>query len=96
MPILTFRNDRLARYGGIWPITTSPTGDPIEQVNIGGREWDLYFGYNGEMQVYSFLPSDENPITDFSDDAKDYFDYLTANHSFPESEQYMLSRCLSI
>lgn len=82
---------RLHRYGGIWPITSSPTGDPIEQVTIGGRRWDLYFGYNGGMQVYSFLPSDGNPIHDFSGDVKEYFNYLTSRHSFPAHNQYMLS-----
>ena len=85
-------NGRLHRYGGIWPITESTTGEPIEKVTVGGREWDLYFGYNGDMKVYSFLPPDDNPITDFSADVKDYFDYLTNSHDFPESNQYMLSK----
>ncbi|SPO01695.1 related to endoglucanase I precursor [Cephalotrichum gorgonifer] len=80
----------LHRYGGIWPITTSSTGSPIETVTIGGHNWDLYFGYNGDMQVYSFLPSGDNPINNFSGDVKDYFNYLTRNHQFPETTQYML------
>lgn len=84
-------DDRLHRYGGIWPITTSPTGDPIEQVNIGGYNWDLYFGYNGAMKVYSFLPSGDNAIYSFNGDIKHYFNHLTRNHEFPENNQYMLS-----
>lgn len=89
--MLTCVGGRLHRYGGIWPITTSTTGDPIEQVTIGGRRWDLYFGYNGSMKVYSFLPADDNPIHDFSGDVKEYFNYLADRHQFPANNQYMLS-----
>ena len=82
-------NVRLHRFGGVWPITV--TEDPIEKVTVAGRSWDLYFGYNGEMKVYSFLPPDDNPISDFSADVKEFFNHLTSTQSFPESTQYMLS-----
>ena len=89
MHVLTCIHYRLHRFGGVWPITV--TEDPIEKVTIAGRDWDLYFGYNGEMKVYSFLPPDDNPISDFSGDVKEFFDHLTSSQSFPESTQYMLS-----
>ncbi|CAI4219732.1 unnamed protein product [Parascedosporium putredinis] len=40
-------------YGGVWPITESSTGSPIETVTIGGHSWNLYFGYNGQMKAFT-------------------------------------------
>jgi len=77
----------LNRYGGIWPITA--TGSPIAKVTLGGHSWDLYFGYNGAMKVYSFVTA-SGAITSFSADVKEFFNYLTANQGFPASSQYQL------
>ncbi|KAH7123345.1 endoglucanase-1 [Dactylonectria estremocensis] len=87
--MLTTRCDRLHRYGGIWPITESTTGTPIAQVQLAGHTWDLYFGYNGEMKVYSFLAA-SGPINNFSADIKVFFDYLGSEYAFPLSKQYLL------
>ena len=81
---------RLNLYGGIWPITESPTGDPVETVTIAGYSWDLYTGWNGDMRVYSFLPAD-GPVNSFSDDVLEFFDFLSDNYDYPASSQYMLS-----
>jgi xyloglucan-specific endo-beta-1,4-glucanase len=82
---------RLNLYGGIWPITESPTGDPVETVTIAGYSWDLYTGWNGDMRVYSFLPAD-GPVNSFSADVMDFFGFLSDNYDYPASSQYMLSK----
>ncbi|OLN93063.1 Endoglucanase cel12B 2 [Colletotrichum chlorophyti] len=79
----------LNRYDGLWPITLNNTGRPIEQVQLGGYDWDLYFGYNGAMKVYSFL-SASGSINDFTTDLMLFFKYLGRKHSFPLSKQYLL------
>ena len=89
MPILIYMNARLHRFGGVWPITV--TKDPIEKVTIAGRSWDLYFGHNGEMKVCSFLAPDDNPISEFSADVKEFFNHLTSTQSSPEGTLYMPS-----
>lgn len=83
---------RLHRYGGIWPITESSTGDPVTTVDLAGHSWDLYTGWNGDMRVYSFLPENDEMISSFSADVKVFFDYLEAEYDFPVDEQYMLSK----
>ncbi|KAI9147470.1 Endoglucanase cel12B [Paramyrothecium foliicola] len=79
----------LGVYGGIWPITESPTGSPVGQVTLAGHTWNLYTGWNGAMRVYSFLPAN-GPIYKFSADVKEFFNYLTKTYAFPAQEQYML------
>ncbi|KZL81565.1 glycosyl hydrolase family 12 [Colletotrichum incanum] len=79
----------LNRYGGIWPITESTTGTPIAQVQLAGYTWDLYFGYNGEMKVYSFLAA-SGPIYNFSADVMVFFNFLASKYAFPLSNQYLL------
>ncbi|KAF2748244.1 glycoside hydrolase family 12 protein [Sporormia fimetaria CBS 119925] len=84
----------LGRYGGIWPI--SDTQDrPIAKVNIAGYQWDLYYGHNGAMQVYSFVvPGDlrqtPSPYSSFNADVKLFFDYLTQNHGYPAQQQNLI------
>lgn len=80
----------LGRYGGVWPITES--GSPLETVTLAGHEFDLYFGYNGDMKVYSFVPPDDVLIPTFEGDILDFFDYLEANYDFPMENQYLLSK----
>lgn len=76
--------DRLARYGGIYPI-----GTLFGKVELAGRTWDLYTGYNGQMRVYSFLPP-SGDIRDFSCDIKDFYNYLEKAHAFPAKEQNII------
>jgi xyloglucan-specific endo-beta-1,4-glucanase len=85
---------RLHRYGGIWPITESPTGSPARTVTLAGYTWDLYTGWNGAMRVYIFLPHNDALISSFSGDVKLFFNYLQAQYAFPSSNQYMLSECI--
>ncbi|KAI8623315.1 concanavalin A-like lectin/glucanase domain-containing protein [Xylariaceae sp. FL1651] len=74
----------LARYGGVQPI-----GSQIATVNVGGRSWELWSGYNGAMKVFSFVSS--NPTTSFNTDIKSFFSYLQSSQGFPASNQYLLT-----
>jgi hypothetical protein len=75
---------RLARKGGIQPIGSS-TGT----VNVGGRNWDLWVGYNGAMKVFSFVAPSE--IATFESDVKLFFDHVTKTQGFPASQQSLIS-----
>lgn len=75
---------RLARLGDVYPIGSS-TG----QVNVGGRNWDLWVGDNGAMKVFSFIAP--SPITSYSGDLKNFYTYITNNQGFPASSQYLIS-----
>ncbi|KAB5540493.1 glycoside hydrolase family 12 protein [Coniochaeta sp. 2T2.1] len=73
----------LARYGDIYPI-----GQSTGQVNVAGRSWDLWIGYNGAMRVYSFIAP--SPVKSFNADVKDFFKYLQTSQNFPASEQNLI------
>ena len=60
-------------------------------MTVAGYSWDLYTGYNGAMRVYSFV-APNGPYNSFTADVKEFFNYLVKNESFPESQQYMLSK----
>ncbi|AEO68296.1 c396e94d-c968-42cc-96f7-73d53db5c633 [Thermothielavioides terrestris] len=74
----------LAKYGSI-----SPIGSSVGTVNVGGRSWDLWVGYNGAMKVFSFVAP--SPVTSFSANVKDFFNYLQNNQGFPASSQNLLT-----
>ncbi|KAI1264323.1 endoglucanase [Xylariaceae sp. FL1019] len=74
----------LSSKGGITPIGSS-TGT----VTVDGNTFDLWYGYNGAMQVYSFLATTE--ITSFDSDVKQFYDHITDNNGFPASSQYLLT-----
>lgn len=78
--------DRLARYGNVYPI-----GQSTGSVNVGGRTWDLWIGYNGAMKVYSFIAP--SPIKSFSTDVKQFFNYLQSSQNFPASQQNLIGEC---
>ncbi|KAF2274276.1 concanavalin A-like lectin/glucanase [Westerdykella ornata] len=78
----------LGRLGGVWPISQS--GSPIATVTISGYTFDLYFGYNGSMKVYSFVRAGNNDITNFNSDVKLFFNYLVSNQGFPASTQNLI------
>lgn len=71
--------------GDIYPI-----GDSIGFVNIGGLDWELYDGFNGDMHVYSFIAP--QPVNKIDTDVKLFFDHLTTNNGFPADSQHLLSR----
>jgi len=75
----------LARIGDIYPIGKSTT-----QVTLAGHTWDLWIGMNGQMKVYSFVAP--SPITSFSADLKDFYNYLEKNQSFPSKNQNLIGR----
>jgi len=64
-------------------------------VTISGYSFDLYFGYNGSMQVYSFVRSGSNDIKSFKSDIKLFFNYLVQNHQFPASAQNLIGKWCS-
>jgi xyloglucan-specific endo-beta-1,4-glucanase len=87
--VLTVSIYRLGRFGGVWPISQS--GSPIASVTIAGYRFDLYFGYNGAMKVYSFVtPTPNSPYTSFNADVKLFFDYLTQYQGYPASTQNLI------
>ncbi|KAI0490133.1 endoglucanase [Xylaria cf. heliscus] len=74
----------IGREGGVQPI-----GSNTGNVNVGGRTWQLWVGYNGPMKVFSFVaPSD---IATFESDIKPFFDYVTSKQGFPASSQYLIT-----
>ena len=75
---------RLGRFGDVWPI-----GRQISTVNVAGRQWQLYDGYNGAMRVYSFVSPSQ--INNFQANLKEFFNHLSANHGYPANNQYLLS-----
>ncbi|KAL2825855.1 concanavalin A-like lectin/glucanase domain-containing protein [Aspergillus pseudoustus] len=74
----------LARYGDVQPI-----GSQIATVNVGGRAWELWNGWNGAMNVYSFVAP--SPLNNFSGDIKDFWNLLVNNYGFPGSSQYLIN-----
>jgi xyloglucan-specific endo-beta-1,4-glucanase len=75
--------DRLGKYGDIYPI-----GQSNGQVNVAGRSWDLWIGYNGAMKVFSFIAP--SPIKSFSADVKQFYNYLQSSQGFPASQQNLI------
>ncbi|EMD96857.1 glycoside hydrolase family 12 protein [Bipolaris maydis ATCC 48331] len=73
----------LARYD-VYPI-----GSSQGMVTIGGRTWELFYGLNGAMKVYSFVAP--SPIPNFTADVKDFFAYLTENKDYPASTQNLIT-----
>ncbi|KAG6890337.1 hypothetical protein C0992_002320 [Termitomyces sp. T32_za158] len=62
----------LANYNA-GPISAVYNSDGTPQpkasnVNLEGRTWNLYFGFNGVNNVYSFLPTGNAIVTSFSAD----------------------------
>lgn len=76
----------LAALGGAGPI--SSTGSAIATPTIAGSTWNLFYGLNGSMKVYSFVASSQ--ITSFTADLKLFFAYLASSQGYPTS-QYLLS-----
>ncbi|KAK4445226.1 endoglucanase [Podospora aff. communis PSN243] len=75
----------LARYGGVCPI-----GKCVGQVQIQGRRWELWDGYNGAMRVWSFLPASGGEICEFKADVREFFGYLEQERGFPAAEQNLI------
>ncbi|KAL4928568.1 putative endoglucanase [Aspergillus undulatus] len=74
----------LAALGGAGPI--SSTGSSIASVTLGGVSWNLWYGLNGNMEVYSFVAS--STTQSFSADLIDFVNYLVDSQGL-SSSQYL-------
>ncbi|KAL2868853.1 putative endoglucanase [Aspergillus lucknowensis] len=72
----------LAALGGAGPI--SSTGSSIASVTLGGVSWDLWYGLNGNMEVYSFVAS--STTESFSADLVEFINYLVESQGFSTSQ----------
>jgi len=61
-------------------------------VTVAGRTWELWYGLNGSMKVYSFVAP--SPVNNFSSNLKDFYTYLANNKGFPISSQNLISKLL--
>ncbi|KAG2031819.1 glycoside hydrolase family 12 protein [Suillus americanus] len=57
-------------------------------ISLEGYTWDLYSGYNGVNQVYSYLLTSGTTIESFSGDVYPFLSYLIDNNSI-KSTQYL-------
>ena len=80
---------RLARINNVYPIGSS-TGT----VNVGGRTWELWIGYNGSMKVFSFVPY--SPVNSFSTDVKQFFNHIQNTQGFPAGSQHLIGKFVSV
>jgi xyloglucan-specific endo-beta-1,4-glucanase len=60
-------------------------------VTVAGRTWELFYGPNGNMKVYSFVTT-SGPIYNFKANLKEFFDYLAKNKGYPASSQNLISK----
>ncbi|KAK5654206.1 hypothetical protein OQA88_7381 [Cercophora sp. LCS_1] len=74
----------LARYGGVCPI-----GQCVGQVDVAGRRWEIWDGYNGAMRVWSFVPPGGGEIKEFGADVREFFGVLE-ERGFPAGEQNLI------
>jgi xyloglucan-specific endo-beta-1,4-glucanase len=74
----------LGRLGNVYPI-----GSSQGTVTVGGRQWELFYGYNGSMQVYSFVAPQQ--LNSWSGDVKEFFTYLQYNKNYPADSQYLIT-----
>ena len=77
----------LGALGGAGPI--SSTGSPIATVTLSGVSFQLYYGLNGSMKVYSFVAASKQQ-TSFSGNLMDFFNYLIKNQGMPNT-QHLIS-----
>jgi len=74
----------LGKFGDIQPI-----GSSQGRVTVGSRSWDLWYGVNNGMRIYSFVAS--SPVSQFNEDIKPFFTYLQNSKGFPASSQYLIT-----
>lgn len=76
----------LAAIGGAGPI--SSTSSAIASVTVAGHEWNLWYGLNGSMKVYSFVAASE--VNSFDGDLLEFYTYLVSSQGFSDA-QYITS-----
>ncbi|PYH41259.1 concanavalin A-like lectin/glucanase [Aspergillus saccharolyticus JOP 1030-1] len=74
---------------GIRADVLEPLGSQIATATVEGQTWELWYGVNGAQKTYSFVAP--TPITSFQGDVNDFFKYVTQNHGFPASSQYLIT-----
>ncbi|ETW75161.1 glycoside hydrolase family 12 protein [Heterobasidion irregulare TC 32-1] len=63
------------------------TAKPVATgVSIEGHTWDVYHGSNNANPVWSFLPTSNAQITNFSGDIYSFFKYLISKQGLPSSQ----------
>jgi len=71
----------LGLYGSVSPLSANGYPfTPIASPTIGGVVWDLAYGLNGNVKVYSFV-SRSRAETNFSGDLLNFYKYLLANYA---------------
>ncbi|EEY65340.1 cell 12A endoglucanase, putative [Phytophthora infestans T30-4] len=76
----------LQAIGGAGPL--SNTEKPIKEVSIGGVNFSLIHGMNGNMTVFSYVAA--NTINSFSTDFKQFFNELPAINTIAP-DQYLIN-----
>lgn len=84
----TYTPCRLANLGGVYPI-----GDSQGKVDVGGKQWELFVGNNGDMKVFSFVAPEQ--IKTFEQDIRPFFDHITSEQGFPADNQHLISMMTS-
>ncbi|KAH6644527.1 concanavalin A-like lectin/glucanase domain-containing protein [Boeremia exigua] len=72
----------MAALGGAGPIST--TGKPIATPTIGGKQYNLYKGPNGQMTVFSFVAVSQ--IKSFNGDLNEFLVYLRNSQGLPSTQ----------
>jgi len=71
----------LGVFGGVSPLSANGYPfTPVATVTIGGQIFDLAYGLNGSVKVYSFVARG-GAATNFSADFNLFFKYLLANYA---------------
>ncbi|KAF4030417.1 Glycosyl hydrolase family 12 [Phytophthora infestans] len=78
----------LATYGDIKPKST--TGQPIKTVNVAGVDFDLYFGFNQNINAFSYVA--KQPVTSFKGDLKLFFTELPSDNTIPGNQYLQVLR----
>ena len=90
LPLSTFPTaSRLTSSSSAWGADGKPI--PLTKgVKLAGITWDVFKGPNGEITVFSFLPSDGKNIASFEGDINIFLKYLTQSQGVAPS-QYLKS-----
>lgn len=71
----------LGLYGGVSPLSANGYPfTPIATPTIGGVVFDLAYGLNGNVKVYSFV-AHSHAATNFNGDLLNFYKYLVANYA---------------
>lgn len=75
------------------PSNYDSAGSPVpiaSNIKLAGQTWDLFKGPNGDMTVFSFLPTGGKQVKSFKGDVNDFLKYLSKNQGLSAS-QYLKS-----